>query len=314
MKTNFILGTYKNGNYQVTMLHDGTKIRKTDEDEFIPEFPENADVKITDKCSQGCSFCYEGCTKEGKHGELIDKDGNFAQPWMNTLHPYTELAINGNDLDHPDIEKFLIKMKQNKIIVNITVNQNQFMKNLAAIRYFVNENLVYGIGISLNNVASDGFFEAVKEFPNAVIHTIAGILTVTDINSLMENHVKVLILGYKKLGRGISYMDNFFSKIDLNMHQLMLMLPEMINNCKVVSFDNLAIEQLRIKELLFKDKEDEWNEFYMGDDGNFTLYIDAVSQKFAKNSCMPADERFPINGRTMTEMFNFIRDRYGINR
>ena len=51
-----ILGIYKNGNYQVTILDDGTKIRRTEEDEFIPEFPENADVKITDKCCQGCPF------------------------------------------------------------------------------------------------------------------------------------------------------------------------------------------------------------------------------------------------------------------
>jgi len=86
----------------------------------------------------------------------------------------------------------------------------------------------------------------------------------------------------------------------------------MVDNCKVVSFDNLAIEQLNVKELLFKDKQDEWDEFYMGDDGNFTLYIDAVNQTFAKNSCMPKEERFPIAGRSMTEMFNFIRDRYNI--
>lgn len=311
MKTNFILGTYKNGNYQVTMLHDGTKIRRTDDDEFIPEFPENADVKITDKCSQGCPFCYEGCTRNGKHAELIDKDGNFAQHWMNTLHSHTELAINGNDLDHPDIEKFLIKMKENHIIVNITVNQNQFMKNLSTIRYFVNENLVYGIGVSLVK-ANDELFETLKEFPNAVIHTIAGILKLPTIELLKKNHVKVLILGYKNLGRGIDFKKAFSKDIEDAMQVLRLELPNMTQTCKVVSFDNLAIEQLGVKELLFKDNEDEWNEFYMGDDGNFTLYIDAVNKKFAKNSCMPINERFPIGNKTMTEMFNFIRKRYGI--
>ena len=77
-------------------------------------------------------------------------------------------------------------------------------------------------------------------------------------------------------------------------------------------YDNLAIEQLNVKEILFKDKQNEWDEFYMGDDGNFTLYIDAVNQTFATNSCMPKEERFPIAGRSMTEMFNFIRNKYNI--
>ena len=307
-----ILGVYKNGNYNVTILSDGTKIRRTEEDEFIPEFPENADVKITDKCSQGCPFCYEGCTKQGEHSELMCDDGTFGQYWMYTLHPYTELAINGNDLDHPDLDKFLLKMQSMKIIVNVTVNQNQFMKHIDYLKYLTDKKMIYGLGVSLSNSKDENFFNEIKNFPNAVIHTIAGILTSEDIVILMKNHVKVLILGYKNLGRGINYKNNVYNHVDDYIKQLQFWLPKMVNECKVVSFDNLAIEQLGVKELLFKDKENEWNEFYMGDDGNFTLYIDAVNQTFAKNSCMPKEERFPIAGRSMTAMFNFIRDRYEI--
>ena len=307
-----ILGQYKNGNYQVTILSDGTKIRRTEEDEFIPEFPENADVKITDKCSQGCPFCYEGCTKNGEHSYLMCEDGTFGQHWMYTLKPYTELAINGNDLDHHDLDKFLLKMQEMKIVVNITVNQNQFMKHLDYLKYLTKYKMIYGLGVSLVNSNDEKFFEAIKDFPNAVIHTIAGILRSEDIIKLMNHHIKVLILGYKTLGRGIAYKDNAFNHVKDYIQQLQFWLPKMVENCKVVSFDNLAIEQLNVKELLFKDKQDEWDEFYMGDDGNFTLYIDAVNQTFAKNSCMPKEERFPITGRSMTEMFNFIRDKYNI--
>ena len=306
-----ILGVYKNGNYNVTILSDGTKIRRTDEDEFIPEFPENSDVCITKKCNQGCPFCYEGCTKEGNHSALMNGT-EFGQYWMNTLKPYTELAINGNDLDHPDLDKFLIKMQEMKIIVNITVNQNQFMKHINYLKYLTDKKMIYGLGVSLSNSKDENFFNEIKNFPNAVIHTIAGILTSEDVVILMKNHVKVLILGYKNLGRGINYKNNVYNHVDDYIKQLQFWLPKMVNQCKVVSFDNLAIEQLNVKELLFKGKEDEWDEFYMGDDGNFTLYIDAVNQTFAKNSCMPKDERFPIEGRSMTEMFNFIRDRYNI--
>jgi hypothetical protein len=78
-----------------------------------------------------------------------------------------------------------------------------------------------------------------------------------------------------------------------------------------ISFDNLAILQLDVKELLFKDNEEEWSKFYMGDDGGFTMYIDAVNYKYAKNSCMSEDERFDMNGKTVQEMFQHIQDLYG---
>ena len=91
-----ILGMYKNGNYTVTLMENGTKIRASKDDEFIPAFAENCDVKITDRCDGGCEFCYEGCTKNGKHGDILNAK------FIDTLHPYTELAIHGNDLSHPD--------------------------------------------------------------------------------------------------------------------------------------------------------------------------------------------------------------------
>ena len=51
----------------------------------------------------------------------------------------------------------------------------------------------------------------------------------------------------------------------------------------VVSFDNLAIKQLCVKDIL---STKEWNEFYMGDDGAATMYADLVEKKFANS---PAD-------------------------
>ena len=114
---------YKNGNYIVCIMNDGTKIRKTNEDEFIPSFAENVDVKLTDKCSVGCPFCYEGCTSSGKHGNI------FSYDFINSLHPYTEMALNGNDLDHPELEKFLVFLKEKKVFANLTVHQYQFVKN-----------------------------------------------------------------------------------------------------------------------------------------------------------------------------------------
>ena len=43
----------------------------------------------------------------------------------------------------------------------------------------------------------------------------------------------------------------------------------------------------------------------MGDDGEFTLYIDLVKGTYAKNSI--SGEEYPINGMTISEMFEDIK-------
>lgn len=286
---------YKNGNYIVTILSDGTKIRQTKDDEFIPSFAENCDVKITDKCSQNCPFCYEGCTKNGNHADL------FKYKFIDTLHPYTELALNGNDLDHPDLIKFLEFLKKKKVFANITVNQSQFIKNFELIKQLSNNKLVYGVGVSLQH-ANEELISKMNDIPNTVLHTINGILTKEDIEALANHNLKILILGYKELQRGITYQNSHLDVINANKKYIYDNLEGILSKFKVVSFDNLAIEQLDVKRVV---NEKDWDEFYMGDDGGFTFYIDMVKGEFSKNSI--AKDRYPIDDKTIDDMFQFIK-------
>ena len=295
MKT---LGVYRNGNYTVRILQDGTKIRETEYEEFIPAFAENCDCKITDKCDGGCAFCYEGCTPNGKHGDILN------YKFLDTLHPYTELAINGNDLSHPDLITFLEKLKDKKIITNMTVNQIHFERHQVLIRELIDRELIYGLGISLRE-ASDEFISLVKTYPNAVIHTINGILTPSDIQKLSDNNIKMLILGYKHLRRGADWYNTDCENITRLQQWLSDNLKNLIEHFAVVSFDNLAIKQLNVKSLM---TDEEWNEFYMGDDGGFTFYIDMVDGTFGKNSLAPENERYPIGDLSIDEMFQKIRN------
>ena len=66
-------------------------------------------------------------------------------------------------------------------------------------------------------------------------------------------------------------------------------LENIIEYFKVVSFDNLAIEQLEVQRLMSRE---EWDEFYMGDDGSMTYYIDMVEQKFARSSTANFNKRY----------------------
>lgn len=280
-----LLGVYRNGNFTTKIFSDGTKIRETEDDEFIPDFAENMDIKISNYCDMGCKFCHEGSTKNGKHGDILN------QKFIETLHPYQEVALGGGDAtSHPDLIPFLHKLKDRKVIVNMTVNQKHFEQKQELIKKLVDEKLIYGLGVSLVN-PTDEFISLIQQYPNAVIHVINGVLKPSDIAALSNKNLKMLILGYKQLRRGSEWYSEDHENISIKQMWLKENLGAIINNFKVVSFDNLAIEQLEVQRLM---SQEEWDEFYMGDDGSMTYYIDMVEQKYARSSTADFDKRYDL--------------------
>ena len=280
-----LLGIYKNGNFTTKIFSDGTKIRETEDDEFKAAFAENMDIKISNYCDMGCKFCHEGSTKNGKHGNILN------EKFIDTLHPYQEVALGGGDAtSHPNLIPFLQKLKDKKVIVNMTVNQKHFEQKQNLIKRLVDEKLIYGIGVSLVN-PTDEFISLVQQYPNAVIHVINGVIRPSDVEALSDKNLKMLILGYKQLRRGNEYYVADHENIVVKQMWLKDNLDKIVNHFKVVSFDNLAIEQLNVQRLMSKE---EWDEFYMGDDGTMTYYIDMVERKFARSSTADFDKRYDL--------------------
>lgn len=291
-----LLGSYKNGNTMNHIFSDGTRIRETEDNEFRFDFASNMDVKICNFCDRGCPFCHEGSTQDGKFGDILN------EKFIETLHPYQEIAIGGGDATaHPDLIPFLEKLKAQKVIANITVNQVHFEQKQDLIRKLVDEKLIYGLGVSLVN-PTESFINLVKEYPNAVIHVINGVLKASDVAALDNNDLKMLILGYKHLRRGNDYFDSDAFNIKKNQEWLYKNLGAILTKFKVVSFDNLALEQLDVRRLL---SDRQWEEFYQGEDGTSTYYIDMVERKFAKSSTAPFDKRYDLLD-SVDEMFQVI--------
>lgn len=292
------IATYKNGNTWTTIYEDGTKEHFTLDDEFEFAFSESCDVQISQCCDNGCEWCYYGCSPTGKHGKLT------GWKFFDSMHPYTEIAINLQCPIPDDIFSFLWEMHSKKVIVNVTVNQNHFMRKdiRKFLREAISDGLIKGVGISLTDPTQKDFIDMVKQYPNTVIHVIAGITPWEDIQYLMRRGLKILILGYKKTGRGKKYYDGLFIPIITQMKYLEGGLDEVINGFKVVSFDNLAIEQLHIKDKL---TEKEWETFYGGDDGTVTFFIDLVKGVFARNSL--SQITYPIGDKSIDEMFEIIK-------
>lgn len=290
------IANYINGNTRIRLFNDGTRIMETDDDSFDLQYPTNIDMTITHKCDNGCPYCYLGCSESGNHAEILKV------PFYDTLLKGSELAVNLNNCDHPQLEEFLVQMKNRGIFVNGTVNQVDFMRNIDLLRRWRDEEKIWGLGISLKKPDKE-FLELVDEFPNAVIQVINGILSPSDIEGLRDRGLKILILGYKKTGRGWRYEYDNYGQVEARMRYLKDVLPIMFHHFKVISFDNLAIEQLGVKNMGIVT-DDEWGKQYQGDDGTCTFAIDLVTGTFSKTSM--DDVKLPVID-DVAEMFHIIK-------
>lgn len=303
MERNTKLVKYNNGNYMVTLdLETGTMIRYSKDDELRPEFPDSMDVKITNRCDRGCPWCHERSTANGAEADYED-----LIRFIDSLPPYTQLALGGgNVLSYSHLQDFLSECKKRNLVPSITVNQKHLEEQAMEVWNLAKQKLVYGVGISLEN-PNEKFIQSLNSMPNAVVHVIAGIVSVPQLRTLAHQGFKILILGYKNFGRGKDFLDGNMSSMVKKLQELRKYLPEMIADkwFKNISFDNLALEQLKVKNLL---PQKEWDRFYMGDDGTATMYVDMVKKEFAKSST--SDIRYPLKEdvRDMLEVIHKERE------
>ena len=291
------MSVYKNGNTIVEIRDDGTKIRFVpDNAPAQPVYPESIDMKITNYCDMGCPMCHEKSSVDGKHGNLNNK-------LIESLHLYTEIAIGGgNPLSHPALPEFLTHLKERKIIANITVHWREFLKNVDLLHKWTNEGMIHGLGISIDEVVPEEVIDKIKEFPYAVIHTIVGIVNKSILEQFVDKDLNILLLGYKFFGRGIDYKINYDLKVTERMMWMEENLKDYLKRFRAVSFDNLAIKQVKLKELL---DPHTYTQMYMGGDGTFTMYIDLVEEKYAISST--SVDRYDIDSDNIDNLFANVR-------
>lgn len=273
------LHTYINGNVTTTLFCDGTRERTFPETgpDFV--FPENIDVKITNYCDMDnvCLYCHEQSNKSGKHGNL-----KLLLEQLIGLPAGIELAIGGGSTtSHPNLTEFLVAANKRGYICNLTVNQLHLKQDDKLIENLIAKDLIKGVGISYRSDFNK-YLLKYANYEHTVIHLIAGIDDYSVINNLYNlGFRKFLVLGYKTFGNGTDYYNDNTKSITRNIQMWKMKIAQYFNTDMIISFDNLAINQLNIKRFL---SNTEWDLFYQGDDFTCSMYIDAVEETFAPTS------------------------------
>lgn len=206
---------FTNGNYFLQIDNDAPKRiaiqLATDPDmELIPEIPELVDIKLTDVCFIGCSFCYQASQSDSAHGDL-----NKIKGVIDTLHGgITEVAFGGGDvLQHPNIVEILEYAQEKGIqSSNITVNWQSVLRYPEKLKEVAPLVTAFGISITgigqvdrvVKSLKDSGVF---KEQRNC-FHIIPDLYTKENLLHMLweikEYAPKsdVLFLGFKSQGRG----------------------------------------------------------------------------------------------------------------
>lgn len=293
-----VLNSRSNGNAKITLYNDGTREIYWPTGELDLEYPLSIDLNISNRCDNNCQFCYQNCSKGGKQADLLNLD------YLKELPSGTEIAINIQRPLNYDLEEFLKNMKDIGIIINCTINQNHLedMYIKSNLIQWQRSGLIYGIGVSATSIES--LVKDCEGLNNINIHMINGIHSIEDVLKVSQNF-KVLILGYKMVGRGpVAKLED--PTIEKNIHEMNLRVKDLIKKVHYeIAFDNLALEQINIRDYV---STEQWDESYQGDDGSISFYINAVNRTYALNSLVSQDKMKPIGNKTLKQIFKEMKE------
>lgn len=288
------LASYRNGNTFTAIFPNGTKVR-LNRGVPRPEFPESIDLKITDRCDGGCPYCHESSNRRGAHA-----DRQAVYKMLDGLPPGVEIAVGGGDpLEHPEIRGILADIAGRGLIGNLTINGKHLFRYSAEIKRLLGKGLTRAVGVTYDPclMTPEGQRIMASLRGSLNVHFILGVHTFDQAKDLLGkgNTRRIVLLGFKNAGRAKRKRTPVENINEWRDNLRLSWLPA------YVGVDNLAMEQLGVRSLVTRMELDL---HYMGDDGDFSMYVDAVAMKYAKNSI---SDRIHMGDKTVVECFGEIR-------
>ena len=276
----------------------GTKIRMSFDDTVNMEkstYPELVDLKITDKCNKGCSYCYQASIPGGNHASYEDICAIIEA--LGKMEVF-ELAIGGGEPTlHPDFLDILTYAGERGIIPSFsTRNLSWFTGESVEIFKKFCGAFAYSIDSASEIEALEKVFGEFKlggaYAKNSV--TLQFVLKPTttqkDLDEIFEknqNHrFPLTLLGWKPIGRAAGLLPTGpvatslpgDSRCDIDWARTF--------EQHEISIDT-AVASL-YKEEIAKSGAAEWS--YKILEGAHSMYIDAVAKKMAPSSYCPESQ------------------------
>jgi MoaA/NifB/PqqE/SkfB family radical SAM enzyme len=264
-------------------------------------FPELVDIKITDYCPYGCTYCYQNSTTSGVHATLDDIK-NIADA-LRENHVF-EVALGGGEPTlHPNFIEILEIFKDRKIIANFTTRNLNWLKSN---KEFLINDFKGAFAISVDSVASTikyrdfikslrddirkangtrywyrtrgeiaNFQVVVGSCPEEEFKQMLklicniGVPWASEMESDDNYHLQsgLTLLGYKLTGRG-----NEFKHYSYNWFNIL----------QELKINNIGIDTVLAKDI---DRRKEISKtLYETEEGKFSMYIDAVARKYGPSS------------------------------
>jgi MoaA/NifB/PqqE/SkfB family radical SAM enzyme len=263
----------------------GTKVRFSfDPNAKVPEksyAPELVDIKITDFCPFGCTYCYQDSTLEGKHA-----DSNVLRTLARALGGLKvfEVALGGGEPTlYPDFIGLLQTFREYGVVPNFTTKSLHWLRD-PNLRVPILESCgSFAYSASCAHEVWD-LLALLNEYcvdtGKVSVQTVLGVAYGYELDRIFElcatSGLQLTLLGFKTTGRGKSYDTKDWRKYALDT----IKRCREQGKCPRLAVDTLAATQLlpELKQLKIPD----W--LYHTQEGRFSCYIDATKGAIAPSS------------------------------
>lgn len=262
--------------------NNGKKVRILPEKAGEPLYsvaPELVDIKITDYCPVGCSYCYQGSTKAGRHADF-NRIRNFAH-YIGAMGVF-EVAIGGGDpTTHPQFVDILRAFHDNGVVPNFSTQLWDWLDKKDVVEAVKS----YCGAVALSTQSADHATKWIERCSEAGIkphiHYVLGLSKLDNLKKLLKSRKSghLVLLGYKEMGRatGTPPVDYKGWQDVVRKH----------SKGWTVAVDSFLVDEVRTG--FTRDEVPE--HLFEKADGRFSLYWDAVDGNYAEHSFVPVDKR-----------------------
>ena len=266
------------------------------------KMPALVDLKITDYCTYGCRFCYQGSTKNGNHVSIFDL---CAIVDVLVASNVKELVVGGGEpTQHPDFREFLRYAKRKGLCVSFTTRSEEW---IGSERDFWLDEITGNVAFSVTSLAEvKRIFckfiasERASYMNRVQFQCIQGVTSTVSFMQILRycfvHGLTLTMLGFKTTGRGANYdkrqHDDFVEAVSdfLNSRPFSTnvqdIIPDNDTTFTLLCDTKFAQDNRELMQKLLKDK---WNfnvrqQFIFEEEGLVSCYIDPLKQVVMKSS------------------------------